>query len=251
MVVGGRLGYCLLYAGDAFWKDPIYLFRIYEGGMASHGGIAGMAAGVVLFCRRRRRNLGALCDQVAALAPLGVIFGRLANFVNGELWGRPGDVSWAVYFPKAPPVDPARYPWVESLACPTVAEPASWVEWVGRLPAEWCFAPRHPSQLYAVVLEGLLPFVLLYFIHTRHRRPWLTVAWCFILYGLGRFVGEFWREPDEGYELFFGWMSKGQLFTIPVFLIGIALIVWTRRGAPRPAVYEAPPAPARPPEVKR
>ena len=246
MVLGGRVGYCLLYAGDAFWSDPTYFFRIYEGGMASHGGIAGLAAGVAIFCWRRHRNLGALSDAVSAVAPIGVVFGRLANFVNGELWGRPGDVSWAVFFPKAPPVDPVRYPWVESLNCSTVAQPATWVEWAGRTTEQvshWCFAPRHPSQLYAVVLEGVLPFLLLYIVNTRHRRPWLTVGWCFIIYGVGRFVGEFWREPDEGYELFFGWMSKGQLYTIPFLLIGMALIVWKSRQPARPDAYAAPAAP--------
>ncbi|MBN2489540.1 MAG: prolipoprotein diacylglyceryl transferase [Planctomycetes bacterium] len=219
MVLGGRVYYCLFYAGDIFLRDPLYLVRIWEGGMASHGGILGMAAGTALFAWRRGCNLAVLADAIAAVAPLGVVFGRLANFINGELWGRPSEASWAVIFPEAPKV-------------------------AGKMVA------RHPSQLYAAGLEGLIPFVLLLLIHARHRRPGLTVGACFLLYGAGRFVDEFWREPDAGYALFFGWMSKGQLFTIPLFAIGALLVALTLWRKPRPEAYRAP-APADRPGPER
>jgi phosphatidylglycerol:prolipoprotein diacylglycerol transferase len=216
--------------------------------MASHGGIVGMAAGTLLFARKRGRSFWVLGDQVAALAPLGVAMGRVANFINGELWGRASEIRWAVFFPKASPVDPEKVPWALGKDYSTVAEPARWVEWVATksewyVQQHWRFVPRHPSQLYAAFLEGILPFVVLLLIHPRHRRPALTVGCCFILYGLGRFIDEFWREPDVGQPIFFGWMSKGQLYTIPVFVIGAILLYVTFRRNPRPALYETPPEP--------
>ena len=244
MVLGGRMGYCLLYHTQGFFADPLYFFRIWEGGMASHGGIVGMAVGTLLFALRRGRSFWVLADQVSALAPLGVILGRLANFVNGELWGRPARVDWAILFPKAEPVDPALVPWASELGCRTVQDKPAWVEWVGSARENWDFSwyfvPRHPSQLYAAVLEGLLPFLILLFIHKRHRKPGLTVGACFILYGIGRFVDEFWREPDLGYNLYFGWMSKGQLFTVPLFLFGVLLVAITAIRAARPDAYRVP-----------
>jgi len=212
MVVGGRLGYSLLYASDRFFQDPLYFFRIWEGGMASHGGILGIIVGLCLFAWRRQRNLLVLTDMIAAVAPLGVALGRIANFINGELWGRPAEVAWAVIFPVAPKIN-------------------------GEM------VPRHPSQLYAAFLEGFLLLVLLLTIHARHRKPGLTTASFFLLYGIGRFVDEFWREPDVGQPVFYGWMSKGQAFTIPVFFLGILLLGWTFWRGAKPGAYGAPPEP--------
>lgn len=213
MILGGRLGYCILYAGGKFFPDPLYFFRIWEGGMASHGGILGALLGIGLFARRRHRSFPVLLDQVAAVAPLGIAMGRVANFINGELWGRVTDVKWAVLFP----------------------HPEALVN--GQE------VPRHPSQLYAAFLEGFLLLALLLPLNTRHRRPGLTVACFFLFYGMGRFVDEFWREPDVGQAVFFGWMSKGQAFTIPVFLLGLLLVLWVLRRPANPGAYAMPPAP--------
>jgi phosphatidylglycerol:prolipoprotein diacylglycerol transferase len=222
MIIGGRVGYCLLYGWSELVADPLYLFRVWDGGMASHGGIAGLVAGMWWFAHKRERSFLVLGDILAAGGPLGVGFGRLANFINGELWGRPSEVPWAVIFPKSAPV-PENAPLAVQIANAV---------------------PRHPSQLYAAVLEGFLLFAVLMWIHARHRRPGFTGAWFLILYGVGRFVGEFFREPDRGQPVFFGWMSKGQLYTLPMLVGGIALLIWVTRRPPRPDLYAAPAAPA-------
>jgi phosphatidylglycerol---prolipoprotein diacylglyceryl transferase len=210
MVVGGRLGYCLFYAWDLLVADPLYIFKLWEGGMASHGGIVGLFAGAWWFAWRRKRSLLVLCDAVCASAPIGVIFGRVANFVNGELWGRPTRVPWAVIFPGSEDG-----------------------------------VPRHPSQLYAAVLEGLVPLLIILPIHARHRRPGLTMGALLLLYGIGRFADEFFREPDRGAPIFFGWMSEGQLLTLPLLVIGAVLMVWAGSRPSRPEAYSVPP-PLRP-----
>ncbi len=212
MVLGGRIGYSVLYAGEALARDPLYVFRIWEGGMASHGGIVGIGVGTALFAWKRKRNYLVLGDQLCALGPLGVAMTRVANFINGELWGKVTDVPWAVIFPAARLADGSN-------------------------------PPRHPSQLYAAVLEGLLLFAILAPIHKRHRRPGLTMALFFALYGVGRFVGEFWREPDVGQPVYFGWMSKGQAFTIPMFVIGVVAIAVIARRPAQPDRYVPPPPP--------
>ena len=212
IVVGGRLGYAAIYEPALFttWTSSLPWWRllaVHEGGMASHGGIAGVAVAGWWWSRRRRQDLLVLGDGLAAVAPLGLACGRLANFINGELWGRPWDGPWAVIFPHArPPV------------------------------------PRHPSQLYAMCLEGLLVAAVLIPLHARHRRPGLTFGLFCLLYGLGRFIGEFFREPDKGQPGFgsvpaiLGFMSKGQVWTLPLFAVG-AWLVW--RAMRRPARPEA------------
>lgn len=221
MIVGGRVGYCLLYGFSELIANPLYLFKVWDGGMASHGGIIGLAAGMGWFAYKRNRSFWVLGDIIAAGGPLGIGFGRVANFINGELWGKPSDVPWAVIFPKSANV-PENAPLVVQIANAV---------------------PRHPSQLYAAVLEGFLLFAVLMWIHARHRRPGLTVAWFLMLYGIGRFVGEIFREPDRGQPVFFGWMSKGQLYTVPMLLAGIALMIWVMRRPARPELYAAPAAP--------
>ncbi|MBA3701023.1 MAG: prolipoprotein diacylglyceryl transferase [Planctomycetes bacterium] len=224
MIVGGRVGYCLLYGWHDLVANPLYLFKVWDGGMASHGGIIGLAAGMAWFAHKRQRSVWVLADIIAVGGPLGIGFGRLANFINGELWGRPTEVSWAWIFPKSAPLPDDA---------PLALQIANAV-------------PRHPSQLYAAVLEGFLLFAVLMWIHARHRRPGLTGAWFLILYGIGRFVGEFFREPDRGQPVFFGWMSKGQLYTLPMLIGGIALIIWVMRRPARPELYAAPAAPVPP-----
>lgn len=190
--LGGRLGYVLLYAPGEFLNNPLFLFRVWEGGMASHGGILGVLAVCGWYGRKKNVSFWNLTDGMALVAPLGIFFGRIANFINGELWGRPTDVPWAVIFPQA------------NDATPT---------------------PRHPSQLYEAFGEGLLLFAALWLIRKTawgKREGSVSAAFLFI-YALARIASEFFRTPDEGYELYFGWMTKGQLFSGFMILAAVAI----------------------------
>jgi phosphatidylglycerol---prolipoprotein diacylglyceryl transferase len=197
VMIGGRLGYSLLYNWHDVIHDPLEIFRVWHGGMASHGGMAGMIIAIWIFARQRHLNPLALIDAAAATGPLGIALGRIANFVNGELWGRPTSVPWAVVFPDAPLVN-------------------------GRQ------VPRHPSQLYAAGIEGLLLFSIGSYVYSKTSRPGLTTATVLTTYGIGRFIDEFWREPDLGQPVFWGWMSKGQLFSIPLIIVGLTWLLWYR-----------------------
>ncbi|QHI67983.1 prolipoprotein diacylglyceryl transferase [Tichowtungia aerotolerans] len=188
--LGGRLGYVLFYAPHEFIKDPLFLLRVWEGGMASHGGIIGVIAFVLWTAWKKKVSFWNLTDGLALVAPIGLFFGRLANFINGELWGRPSQVAWAVIFPK---VD---------------------------------MQPRHPSQLYEACGEGLLLFTALWLIHAT---PWGkrngAVSACFLaIYALARITSEFFRTPDEGYALYLGWITKGQLYSAFMILGALAIV---------------------------
>jgi phosphatidylglycerol---prolipoprotein diacylglyceryl transferase len=225
MIIGGRVGYCLLYNFTGTLQNPLYIFQVYDGGMASHGGIVGMGLGCWWYAYKHKRNFWVLGDLVAATGTLGVGFGRLANFVNGELWGRPTTVPWAVIFPHSvsPPSHLNENQSAEILA--------------------WQIAhalPRHPSQLYAMMLEGFLIFAILLPIHARHRRPGLTCSLFLLLYACGRFFGEFFRQPDNGQPVFFDWLSKGQAYTLPMFIAGFALMYYVLRRPAQPDLYRAP-----------
>ncbi len=195
VVIGGRLGYCLFYNLDAVCRRPQEVFAVWHGGMASHGGILGMMIAICIFAWQRRMAVWLLLDAAAAVGPLGIALGRIANFINGELWGRPSTVPWAVIFPDAPLVGGINI-------------------------------PRHPSQLYAAGIEGLLVFAVAQWVFHRQRRSGMTTAAVCIVYGLGRFIDEFWRQPDVGQPIFWGWMSKGQLLTIPMIVAGVLLVFW-------------------------
>ncbi len=269
MVVGGRLGFCLFYDPALLWTFSDSLpwwnaLAVHKGGMASHGGIVGLAVGTWWYARRQGIPMGILADVVSAAGPLGVACGRMANFINGELWGRPTRSDWGVQFPEQ----------IRGLAA-IPPEPAfrspEWYDWVRHYAT-----PVHPSQLYAVALEGLLIAAIAIPIHARHRRPWLTSGVVLALYGVGRFVGEFFRQPDAGQpggvplhdtppelivtladgsrmvEPILGFMSKGQALTIPVFLAGLAMCWWAWRRGPRPGAYALsgiPPAAPPPPSA--
>lgn len=185
-VLGGRVGYVFFYGFDRFLDEPLWLFKIWEGGMAFHGGLLGVFVALILYAKRLGVSVGAMADFVAPLAPIGLGLGRLANFINGELWGRNAEVPWAMVFPTDP----------------------------GQL-------PRHPSQLYQAFFEGvILLLVVLWF--ARKRRPdWSVAAVFLIAYGVGRFAIEFFREPDAG--LAFDWMTRGQLLSTPMIVGGIIL----------------------------
>lgn len=195
IIVGGRVGYALFYGSGSLLEDPLRVFRIWEGGMAFHGGFLGVVIAMWLLCRNHKIEFGALVDFIAPLAPVGLALGRLGNFINQELWGRPADVPWAMVFPN----DPA------GLA-------------------------RHPSQLYQFAMEGILLFVILFW-YTRVPRPRWSAAGLFLFgYGIFRSTAEFFREPDAhvGFDAL-GWVTRGQLLSLPMIIAGAAIIIWAYR----------------------
>lgn len=193
--LGGRLGYVLLYAWDTFIQDPLFLFRVWEGGMASHGGILGVILVVLCTVWKKKYNFWNITDGLALVAPIGLFCGRVANFVNGELWGRPTNVAWAVIFPQAE--DPI----------PT---------------------PRHPSQIYEALGEGLILFIALWLIRrtTWGKRNGSLSAVFLILYAAARIASECFREPDS--TIYFGWLTKGQLYS-SFMILGAVIILWRKK----------------------
>ena len=196
IVLGGRLGYVLFYSPDGYLANPLNIFAVWKGGMAFHGGVAGVTIAALVFAWRNKLNWLRLCDYVVCVYPIGHFFGRLANFINGELWGRPTDGSWGIIFPHAGP------------------------------------EPRHPSQLYEAGLEAVLPMLILTWLFWRtdvRLLPGrLAGAFC-IAMGLGRFCAEFFREPDRDLGFLSTGLTMGQTLTIPLFVIGLLLIWWSGR----------------------
>lgn len=205
VVLGGRIGYVLFYNLPAFIDDPLSLFRVWQGGMSFHGGLLGVLLAALFVSRKYRVGFWQIMDFVAPFAPIGLGAGRLGNFINAELWGRVSDLPWAMVFPGAGP------------------------------------DPRHPSQLYQALLEGLVMFVVLW-LFSQRPRPVRAVSGLFlILYGVFRFSVEFVREPDAHLGFIaFGWLTMGQLLTLPMILFGIALMVWAYRHQPQPVQGQAP-----------
>ncbi|MEF2148516.1 prolipoprotein diacylglyceryl transferase [Aquilutibacter rugosus] len=216
VILGGRIGYILFYVFGDFLQDPLMLFRIKEGGMSFHGGLLGVLLAIWIWSRKHRTHFMDTVDFVAPLVPPGLGFGRIGNYINGELWGKLTRADWGVIFPTAPELSGKPLPLIRQ-------EYAQ-----GALNA---FA-RHPSQLYQALLEGLAMFVVLWF-YSRKPRPRYAVAGLFaLLYGVFRFAVEFVRLPDSqlGY-LAFGWLTMGQLLSVPLILFGIALL-WLSRRSP-------------------
>src|SRR5919199_266294 len=198
VVLGGRLGYVLFYNLDVYLDDPLEALRLWHGGMSFHGGLIGVGLAIVLFARLRRLPVLALADVAAAAAPIGLFFGRIANFINGELYGRITDVPWGVIFPNGGP------------------------------------EPRHPSQLYEALLEGLILFVVLrVFTHRilALRRPGLTFGVFLAGYAVARILAERFRMPDPQLGFLFGGVTMGMLLSLPMLLLGLALVVYARRRA--------------------
>ena len=195
VVVGGRLGFVLFYHPGYYLTNPLEIVQVWKGGMAFHGGLFGAGIAITVFSRMRGLNPFALLDLGAVVAPIGLFLGRVANFVNGELWGRPADVPWAVIFPRAGP------------------------------------ELRHPSQLYEAVLEGAVLLVLLGILVRiiGFKRPGLLAGIFGMGYAMARFSVEFFREPDRhlGF-LMGGWLTMGMVLSIPLFLIGVWLAMRTR-----------------------
>lgn len=192
-IVGGRLGYVFFYKFGEYIGEPWRIFFVWEGGMAFHGGMIGVIFAMWLFARSRKQDWLRITDFIAPLVPLGLAAGRLGNFINAELWGRPSDVPWAMIFPN-----------------------------VDRL-------PRHPSQLYEFGLEGLALFALLWWFSARPR-PRGAVSGLFLIgYGVFRFAVEFTREPDSFLGLLALGLTMGQWLSLPMVALGVYMMVWAYR----------------------
>ncbi len=214
--LGGRIGYVLFYGLDSFMADPRYIYRVWEGGMSSHGGFIGVVVFVVWYARKHGHRFWNLSDHLSCVASLGFAFGRLANFVNGELWGRVSNVKWAMYFPEELGYHHGNY---DMSAIQVAIESGA-------------LQPRHPSQLYQSFCEGFLVFGIMLVLRRTAwaKRPGTLSACYLVLYAVARIVMEFFREPDNG-EFFIGWISKGQFYSV-LMIIAAAIIFWkTKRYA--------------------
>ena len=202
IILGGRIGYVLFYNLGFFVAHPLEIFQLWQGGMSFHGGFLGCVAAVLLFGWRNKVPVLSLGDVTCVVGPIGLLLGRLANFINSELWGRATDVPWAFVFPTGGPL------------------------------------PRHPSQLYEGALEGLLLFVLLTLMIRRGalKRPGLIIGTFAIVYGLARILSEFFREPDPQLGFLWGGLTMGMLLSLPMIAAGVAFVLWAMR---RPRTSEA------------
>lgn len=274
-LVGGRLGYVLFYGPDLFWKFkstfPYWgVLAVNEGGMASHGGMIGITVAAWLFARRNGINSLYLFDLVTVSGPIGVFFGRIANFINGELVGRPCDPSFplAVKFPQDislwPSQEPDRLAGLSSVVDKVGINSEQWLEWVqkfhidvaareqmydglnkiieaiqtGNTAARDAIGPlltaRHPSQLYGAVGEGLLMFLVLFFLWRKPRKPGFIASMFVILYAIVRIVDEHFRMPDAHIGLQWLGLSRGQWLSIAMMAVGLVLMfLWSRSGSLR------------------
>ncbi len=197
IIIGGRVGYMFFYAWPDLRANPLLLFQVWKGGMSFHGGLLGVIIALTWYAHKIGRSVVDLTDFVAPAVPIGLAAGRIGNFINGELWGRVTDAPWGIVFPNA-----------------------------GAL-------PRHPSQLYEFLLEGVLLFIILWTFSSKERPRWAVSGLFLVGYGLFRFVIEFFREPDFqiGY-LAFGWLTEGQLLSLPMMILGVLMMVkayWSPR----------------------
>ena len=192
IILGGRTGYVLFYNFPHFAAHPIEILQLWNGGMSFHGGVTGCIVAIVLFALRRRIPMLSLGDVTAAVAPIGLFLGRIANFINGELWGRPTDVPWAMIFPNGGPI------------------------------------PRHPSQLYEAALEGVVLFIVLALLVRGGslKRPGVVTGVFALGYGVARITCELFREPDAQLGFLWGGLTMGMLLCIPLMLGGIAVLTF-------------------------
>ncbi len=199
LILGARLGYLLFYqySDYAFYlNNPLEIFATWHGGMSFHGGFIGAIIAGWLFCRRKKLPFWAVTDSVAVTAPVGIGLGRLGNFINGELYGRPSNLPWAMIFPEGGPI------------------------------------PRHPSQLYEALMEGLVLFTLLWYLRQKPFKDGMMVVFFLIFYGTFRFFLEFFRAPDAQLGFIFGFLTMGQILCLAMILAGILLGVYVQRTQP-------------------
>ncbi|WNC73334.1 prolipoprotein diacylglyceryl transferase [Thalassotalea psychrophila] len=191
VILGGRIGYVLFYNFDYFLSDPLYLFKIWTGGMSFHGGLLGVVTAIAFFARKEKKSFLQVGDFVAPLVPLGLGAGRIGNFINAELWGRQTDVPWAMVFP-----------------------------------TDRLGLARHPSQLYEFFLEGVVLFLIIYFVGKKTKAAGVASGLFLAGYGLFRMIIEFFREPDAHLGFYFSFISMGQMLSLPMVIIGVGMIVW-------------------------
>ena len=192
VIIGGRLGYVIFYQTNIFVLDPLHIFKIWKGGMSFHGGLAGMILSIYFFCKKNKLSFFYLADLVSLVAPIGLFFGRIANFINTELYGRITDFPFAVIYPS-----------IDQF-------------------------PRHPSQLYEAFFEGFLLFtILLYYFYKKKENELIgKISGLFLLlYSFFRFSIEYLREPDAHLGLFFGYFSMGQFLCVPLFIFGVLIFI--------------------------
>ena len=192
VIIGGRLGYVIFYQTNIFVLDPLHIFKIWKGGMSFHGGLAGMILSIYFFCKKNKLSFFYLADLVSLVAPIGLFFGRIANFINTELYGRITDFPFAVIYPS-----------IDEF-------------------------PRHPSQLYESFFEGFLLFtILLYYFYKKKENELIgKISGLFLLlYSIFRFSIEYLREPDAHLGLFFGYFSMGQFLCVPLFIFGVLIFI--------------------------
>jgi phosphatidylglycerol---prolipoprotein diacylglyceryl transferase len=199
VIIGGRLGNVLFYDPQYYVSRPIEIFKVWEGGMSFHGGLIGALIGILLFARRYRAPALTVLDLCSLAAPIGIFFGRIANFIRPELWGRPTDAAWAVVFPGTDGL------------------------------------PRHPSQIYEALLEGLLAFVILYALARMGalRRPGVVTGAFGVIYGAARIFSEFFREPDPRLEDLGRGLTMGMVLSLPLIVVGLGLLA---RSLGRPGI---------------
>ena len=201
VVLGGRLGYVLFYQPDLYWAHPLAALQVWQGGMSFHGGALGVVVALVLYCRKQAIPLLGFADRIAVVVPIGLGLGRVANFINGELWGRPAPdwLPWAMIFPNGGPV------------------------------------PRHPSQIYQALLEGLVLFTVLWLLARREavRARFGLLTGVFLAgYAIARSIGEMFRQPDPFLGFLFEGATMGQLLSVPMLVAGVWLILRARRRVP-------------------
>ena len=189
VIIGARLGYVIVYGGSQYWRHPVEILAVWDGGMSFHGGLAGILIACALEAPRHNLTFLRLADLGAVGAPIGFGLGRLANFINGELWGRVTTVPWAIVFPEAGPLG------------------------------------RHPSQLYEAFLEGAVLLTVLLVLARRRRPEGEILGWLLLLYGVFRFSVEFVRQPDAQLGFIAAWLTMGQLLSIPLIVVGGWLVV--------------------------
>ena len=211
VILGGRLGYIFFYNFDQWLADPFVLLRVWEGGMAFHGGLLGVIVAMALIAKRLQLRFFQVADFVAPLVPLGLLAGRVGNFINGELWGGITDAAWGMQVKCAEHLNLC----VNKLGLPADTELSP---------------PLHPSQLYEAVLEGLLLFLLLWWFSSKPRAVGAVSGLFLIGYGSMRFIVEFVRMPDAHIGYLWGdWFTMGQLLSTPMILAGIAFVIWANR----------------------